>query len=193
MQETIVLYPAPGIGHIVSMVELGKLLSHHHAHKFSITILLTTGLMDKPSIDSYIRTISTTFPSIAFRRFPHLTVNLTRPCSGAAIAFEFVRQNATHVNSALNEISKTSIIRAFVIDLFCTTALSTASSLGIPVYYFFTSGAACLAFALYVPKIHEQVNESFKDLKIDLHNPGNPPLKASHMPEPLLDRETMLS
>ncbi|XP_028767662.1 UDP-glycosyltransferase 88F5-like [Neltuma alba] len=190
MEQTIVLYPAPGIGHIISMAELGKLLLLHHSHSFSITILLTTGFLDKPSLDSYIRRISQSYPSISFRRFPFLAVeSAATPRSPAATAFEFIRLNETNVASALKVISQTSNVRAFVIDLFCTSAMNIGSSLGIPVYYFFTSGAAILSAFCYFPKIHEQTTKSFKDLSIDLHFPANPPLKAFEVVEPLLDRD----
>ena len=44
---------------------------------------------------------------------------------------------------------------------------------------------------LYLPKIHDQTTESFKDLTAtELHFPGmSSPLKATHMPEPTLDRD----
>ncbi|KAI4324165.1 hypothetical protein L6164_023723 [Bauhinia variegata] len=188
MQETLVLYTSPGIGHIVSMVELGKLIIHHYGHKYSIKILHTTGMLDEPSVDAYICRISQSYPSISFHRFSHVAVDTTPTRSRAAILFEFIRLNDTNVSSALKEISETSMIRAFVIDLFCTSALNVGSALNIPVYYFYTSGAAALAAFLYLPVIHEQTSKSFKDLKIDLHPPANPPLKAFHMPEPSLDR-----
>ena len=91
--------------------------------------------------------------------------------------------------SALTLISKTSTIKAFVIDLFCTAAMDAASSMGIPVYYFFTSGAAVLSLLTYFPTIHNQTEKSLKDLKVELRLPGNAPLSAWLMPEPVLDRE----
>ncbi|KAF7836395.1 UDP-glycosyltransferase 88F3-like [Senna tora] len=192
MAESIVLYPAPGIGHIVSMVELGKLilLHHHNPHSFSLTILLTTGsIIQTPSIDSYVHRISQSHPSISFLRLPPLSVHPSPPRSRAAMDFEFLRLNATHVASALAHISQTSNIRAFVIDLFCSSALTVGSSLGLPVYYFFTSGAAVLSAFTYFPKIHEQIDKSLKDLSVLLHFPGNPPIKSFHMVEPLLNRD----
>ncbi|KAI9101454.1 hypothetical protein K1719_023936 [Acacia pycnantha] len=190
MIQTIVLYPAPGIGHIVSMVELGKLLLLHHSHSFSITILLTAGFLDKPSLDSYIRRISQSYPSISFCRFPFLAVKpAASPQSFAATLFEFIRRNDTNVASALKDISQKSNVQALVIDLFCTSAMNLCSSLGIPVYYFFTSGAAVLSAFSYFPKIHEQTTNNFKDLSMDLHFPANPPIKAFHMAEPTLERD----
>ncbi|KAF7836402.1 Anthocyanidin 5,3-O-glucosyltransferase [Senna tora] len=190
MQETIVLYPAPGIGHIISMVEFAKLLLHHHPNSFSITIILTTGFYHSSSVDSYIHTISQSYPSISFLRLPFVAIDSpSRPRSFLATNFEFIRLNTSHLASALTHISQTSNLRALVIDLFCTSAFSIATSLSLPVFYFFTSGAAILSFCCYFPKIHEQTDQNFKDLSVLLQIPGNPPLKSSHIVQPLLHRD----
>ncbi|XP_057453826.1 UDP-glycosyltransferase 88F5-like isoform X2 [Lotus japonicus] len=184
---TIVLYPAPGIGHIVCMVELAKHVVHHH--HYSITILLTTGLLDNPSTDAYIHRISTSHPSISFLRFPKTPLT-TATQSRAATAFQFIKTNTFNVQSTLTKISQSSTIKALIIDLFCTSAMEAASSIGIPVYYFFTSGAADLALYSYFPQIHRQTTASFRDMAgVELRAPGNAPVKARQMPEPLLDRE----
>lgn len=187
---TIVLYPAPGIGHIVSMVELAKhLLLLKNQQHFSITILLTTGLHDHPSIDSYIHRISTSHPSISFLRFPAVAVaaggGITQ--SYAATAFQFIKSNAVNVESALRQIST---VKALIIDLFCTSAIDAAAALRIPVYYFFTSGAAMLSLYSYFPELHQKTTASFKDMKgVEIVAPGNAALSAPLMPEPILDRD----
>jgi hypothetical protein len=192
MQDTIVLVAAPGMGHIISMVELGKLIIRHYAHKFSITILVTTGSdWDSPSVTSYIHHVSQSNPSISFYQLPSVSVDTTPTRSRAAIAFEFIRLSLAHAPHALQQISNSSTIRALIIDIFCTATLPIAKDLNLPVYYFFTSGAYCLAAFLYLPKIYEQTTKSFKDLTTtELHFPGiSSPLKATHMPEPTLDRD----
>jgi hypothetical protein len=66
------------MGHVISMVELGKLILHHYAHKFSITILFTTGsALDTPSVTSYIHHVSQSNPSISFHRLPSVSVDTT--------------------------------------------------------------------------------------------------------------------
>ncbi|KOM42965.1 hypothetical protein LR48_Vigan05g056900 [Vigna angularis] len=185
-KDTIVMYPAPGIGHIVAMVELAKLIQ---THRFNITIILTTGLLDHPAIEVYIRRITAAHPSISFLRLPHIPLSASTSVSLAARAFGFIKANASSVATSLSQISQTSAVKAFVIDLFCTSTMESASSMGIPVYYFFTSGSAVLALFSYFPKLHEQRSESFKDMiGVELRVPGNAPLTAVNMPEPLLDR-----
>ncbi|CAN6720294.1 unnamed protein product [Malus baccata var. baccata] len=193
MGDVIVLYAAPGMGHVISMVELGKLILHRYGpHKFSITILYTCGsFFDTPSIPAYIRRISHSHPSISFRQFPRVTNNITQNISGTAIVVDFVRQNDPHVRRALQDISKSAVVRAFIIDLVCTSAMTISKEFDIPTYYFYTSGAAALGAFLYFPKIHEQTTQSFKDLTDTvIEFPGRKsPLKAIHMVEPLLDRD----
>ncbi|CAB4267461.1 unnamed protein product [Prunus armeniaca] len=192
-EQTIVLYAAPGMGHIISMVELGKLILNRYLGKFSITILYTCGcFVDTPSIPAYIQRISLAYPSISFHQFPRVqNENTLIGCSGAAIMFDFIRRNDPHVRLALQEISKYVAIRAFIIDTFCSSALPMAKELGIPTYYFYTSGAAALSVFLYFPKIGEQTTKSFKDLtETVLEFPGlKSPLNASYMPEAMLDRD----
>ncbi|KAF3445431.1 hypothetical protein FNV43_RR10607 [Rhamnella rubrinervis] len=191
MQDTIVLYAAPGMGHVISMVELGKLILHHYPRKFTISILITNGILETPAISHCIQRISNSNPFISFHRFPLQSI-VTSPTdrSKAAIYFEFIRLNLPNVRNALNEISKTSIIKAFIIDLFCTSALSLGMDFGIPTFYFHISGASALAAFLYLPKIHEQTTKSFRNLTATVFQiPGLSPLRATHMPEPVLDRD----
>ncbi|XP_052727213.1 UDP-glycosyltransferase 88F5 [Vigna angularis] len=190
MEETIVMFPAAGIGHIVGMVELAKLIQ---PPRFSITVLLTTGFYDHPSIDDYIRRISALHSSISFLRLPPTTpATFTTAVSFGAKGFSFLKRNAPHVATTLTQISKTAIVKAFVIDLFCAPTMESASSMGIPVYFFFTSGAAILALYSYFPKLHQECSVSFKDMVgVELRVPGNAPLKAVELPQPILDRDDL--
>nr|BAJ11649.1 glucosyltransferase [Sinningia cardinalis] len=188
MEDTIVLYPAPGIGHLLSTVELGKLILRHH-HFSTIHVLITTGFDDSPHTATYIDQISKTNPSITFHRFPFFQMNPSPNASFGSILFEFIRLNATNVHHALQEIMQTSKIRALIVDFFCSSAFPVSESLGIPVFYFFTSGLAALAAYLYFPTLHMQVDQSFKDLvNTNFHIPGLPPLPARQMPQPVWDR-----
>ncbi|KAJ4962247.1 hypothetical protein NE237_022186 [Protea cynaroides] len=173
------------------MVELGKLILCRH-HHLSVTVLLTTSPHEPSATTSYTTHVTRTTPSIIFHRFPPLSTpqDKSPTRSRAAMAFEFIRLNTPNVLNALQSISTTSTIKALVIDLFCTSAFHVASDLNIPTYYFFTSGAAALAAFLYLPTIHNQSTQSFKDLtNTYLHFPGLPPIQASHVPQSLLDRD----
>ncbi|PRQ60230.1 putative hexosyltransferase [Rosa chinensis] len=73
-------------------------------------------------------------------------------------------------------------------DFFCGLGLSVAIDLNIPGYFFFTSGAGCLASFLTLPAIHKNTDKSLKDLNTLLSIPGVPPIPSSDMPKPVLVR-----
>ncbi|KAG6649890.1 UDP-glycosyltransferase 88A1-like [Carya illinoinensis] len=192
--EAIVLYPAPNMGHLISMVELAQLILLHHHHPsnslLSVHILITSPPIDLGSPSPYIASVSATTPSIIFHHLPDPSPPL-QPASFPsmeALVFEHINLTTPQVQTTLLSISLSSSIRAFVIDGFCTAALEVGTSLQIPTYYFFTSGASCLALFLYIPTLHKNTTKSFKDLNTHLHVPGLPPIPSSHMPEPTLDR-----
>ncbi|KAG6718936.1 hypothetical protein I3842_04G177900 [Carya illinoinensis] len=71
MKETLVLYPAPGFPHMVSLVELGKQIIQHHPD-FSITILVASTPSETSTTSSYIDLISNTNLSISFFSLPSI-------------------------------------------------------------------------------------------------------------------------
>ncbi|KAI8564908.1 hypothetical protein RHMOL_Rhmol03G0219400 [Rhododendron molle] len=166
------------------MVELGKLILTRHP-SFSITILTTTTSFNTGSTALYLRRVSSTTP---FHHLPLIPLDPASFPSTEAITFELLRLNTPHVRRSLLSLSlsTTTTITAFIIDLFCSPALPLGSELNIPTYYFFTSGAGCLDCFLYLPTIHQNINQSFKDLNTDLHFPNLPPIPAADMPRPML-------
>ncbi|KAL4557030.1 hypothetical protein LXL04_035200 [Taraxacum kok-saghyz] len=184
---TLILYPSPGMGHLVSMVELGKLILKHYP-SFSIVVLTLIPSFNTGTTASYVRRISATYPAITFHHLPDIPLDPLLYPSMEAIIFDLIRRSNPNVKNALQSISLSSPVTAFIIDLFCTPAMSLAASFNIPVYYFFTSGACCLAQFLYFPTIHRTTDESFKDMNKLLQSPGLPPIPSSEMISPLLDR-----
>ncbi|KAI3458082.1 hypothetical protein Pfo_014745 [Paulownia fortunei] len=187
--ETLVLYPSPGMGHLISMVELGKFILHHYP-SFAITILMAPPSFNTGSTAAYIRHVSATVPSITFHHLPAISVDLDSFPSMEAVIFEVLHRSNPHVRRALETITLSATISAFIIDFFCTSALPIATELNIPTYYFITSGASVLAFFLYFPSIHNTTTKSFKDMNTLLHVPGIPAIPSSDMIKPMLDRET---
>ncbi|KAD4585953.1 hypothetical protein E3N88_23554 [Mikania micrantha] len=186
---TIVLYPSPAMGHLISMVELGKLITKHHP-SYSVIILTLIPSFNTGATAAYVRHISATFPAITFHHLPDIPLDPLLFPSMEAIVLELIRRSNPNVNIALKSISESSNIAAFIIDGFCTAAMSVARRFNLPVYYFFTSGACCLALFLYIPTIHRTTTGSFKDMNTLIQFPGLPPIPSSDMVVPLLDRTT---
>ncbi|XP_030441041.2 UDP-glycosyltransferase 88A1-like [Syzygium oleosum] len=190
MKEAIVLYPSPAIGHLISMVELGKLLLTHRP-SLSIHILITNQAYDAGSTTAYIASVSGTLPSIAFHYFPTTTLppdySTTSP-HHETLALELLRLNNPNVRRALTTISENYVVRGLIIDFFCVAAITIAHELNIPCYYFVTSGAGYLNFFLYVPTLHDKFAKSFKDFDAPIDVPGTPPLPPSDVAKPMQDR-----
>ncbi|WRX18260.1 hypothetical protein QQP08_010747 [Theobroma cacao] len=187
--EAIVLYPSPGMGHLISMVEVGKLLLTHHP-SFTIIILITTPPFNAGSTASYIAAVSATTPSISFHQLPIISLDPAAYDSVEALMRDLIHLNNVHADAALTAISLTSTVHSLIIDLFCYPALEIAAKLNIPAYYFFTSGASCLALYLHMPSIHRNTTENLKNLNTLFHLPCLPPIPLNHLPEPMLIRDT---
>ncbi|KAE8077788.1 hypothetical protein FH972_016317 [Carpinus fangiana] len=200
MEEVIVLYPSPGRGHILAMVELGKLLVKHHP-SFSITILIldtqsrpnaSTSQYAASSTAEYVASVNATTPSITFHHLPPISDVPSTSLAAYESGFLLPRLNNPNLHQALQTISQTSKLKAFIIDFFCDASFEVAANLSIPTYYFFTSSASSLTAFLYLPTLHKNLDKSFKDLNDDvlLDIPGLPSISASVMPKNMSDRTT---
>ena len=202
MEDAIVLYPSPGRGHLISMVELGKLILKHHPSS-SITILIlsepntntnsTSPNYVESSTAQYMATVNSTTPSITFHHLPPISEVPPNTSSFLEMNYLIPRLNNPNLQQTLKTISQTSKLRAFIIDFFCDASFEVASKLDIPTYYFFTSGASALALFLYMSTLHKNLDKSFKDLgNMPIDIPGLPPIPASDMPVGILNRNTQL-
>jgi hypothetical protein len=187
MEEAIVLYPTPAIGHLISMVELAKLILTHHP-SLTVHILLAPQPYNAGSTAPYIAAVSATTPSITFHNLPNVELPPTSSPNHETLTFELLRLNNPNLHQSLLLISKGYAIHALIMDFFCSHALSIAADLNIPGYYFYTSGVGTLAYFLYLPTMHRNTTKSFKDLNSLLDIPGLPPIPSSDSPKPLLDR-----
>ncbi|KAE7995760.1 hypothetical protein FH972_000529 [Carpinus fangiana] len=194
MEEVIVLYPSPFRGHLIAMVELGKLIVNHHP-SFSVTILiLDTASAAQYAASSataqYIAAVNATTPTITFHRLPPVSDVVPSSSSPAESGHLLPRLNNPNLHQALQTISQTSKLKAFIIDFFCDAAFQLAANLSIPTYYFYTSSGSSLAAFLYLPTLHKSLDKSLKDLDdhmlVDI--PGLPPLPASDMMKSMSDR-----
>ncbi|KAG6649892.1 anthocyanidin 5,3-O-glucosyltransferase-like [Carya illinoinensis] len=194
--NAIVLYPSPGWGHLIAMVELGKLILQHHP-SFSITVIVFhTQNMATPTFfaDQYVTAINATCPSITFLHLP--PVSDTPPPSTTSssspleiMVFLLPLLNNTNLHQALRTISQTSNVKAFIIDFFCDAAFQVAANLCIPTYYFITSSALALVLALCNPTHHKSMDKSSEGLDHMLADiTGLPLIPASDLPRIVTDR-----
>lgn len=189
MKDTIVLYPSSGKSHLVPMVELAKLILHHHGHCFSVTIVVSILLQEAEFTDSYISSVAASAASISFLRLP--CPGQPRPPSSSPVEFSLsLYQFACLNNPSLRRLLLSLVnVKAIVLDFFCSAASEVSTSLGIPTYYFYTSGAYALASFLYIPALDEMYPD-FKDMDDgeSVEIPGYPPLSPRDMPLAVCDK-----
>ncbi|XP_072959916.1 UDP-glycosyltransferase 88B1-like [Typha angustifolia] len=190
--STVVLFPSPGMGHLVSMVELGNLLTHRHGLSV-VVLVLEPPFHTGAATAGFIPKAISSNPSISFVRLPSITkLPPNNSPNHEALAFDLLRLSNPNLLSTLKNLSASSSspIRALILDFFCTDALDVAEQLSIPAYFFYTSNASALASFLHFPILHARISSSFKDMdKTPIIFPGLPPIPASDMLLPLLDRE----
>ncbi|KAG8646191.1 hypothetical protein MANES_10G133650v8 [Manihot esculenta] len=188
MDDAVVMFPSPAIGHFISMVELGKLILTFQP-SLSIHILIVSAPYSAGSTASYVADVAATTPSISFHRLPTITLPSSTNTHYETLIFEVLSLSNPHVHQALLSISKTHKIKTFIMDFFCFFSLSIASQLNIPGYFFFTSGAGCLAASMYFPTLHQTTTKSFKDMNTFLNLPGIPPISSSNFSSAVSDRK----
>ncbi|GMN26279.1 hypothetical protein TIFTF001_051506, partial [Ficus carica] len=188
MEETIVLFPSPGMqGHLAPTVELAKLILTHHP-TFSITILV---LNPPPNSDHQHPTSA--FKNITFHRLSPISDHDTLPnLSSVEHFFDLPRLHNPNVRKILQSLSEQTKLRAFVIDFFCDAAFEVSAALNIPTYYFFTSGGGGLALLLYLRTIDSQTGKSIKDMEFPVSVPGLPLISPSDIPVTIQDRTTTI-
>ncbi|KAF5796958.1 putative anthocyanidin 3-O-glucosyltransferase [Helianthus annuus] len=160
---------SPGIGHTTPLFELAfRLVTQHN---FQVTFLVITNgatlaqteyLNANPHPDLHILNLPlfdiSNLVSDDMTAFVHLCV----------IAEQSIRTSLPSVLSRINRPK----LQAFVIDIFCTGVFEACKPLSIPVYSFFTSSAAFLAFSLYLPVLDKEVKDEVSDLPDPIKVPG---------------------
>ncbi|KAL5173645.1 Isoflavone 7-O-glucosyltransferase 1 [Glycine soja] len=198
MKDTIVLYPNVLRGHLVSMVELGKLILTHHP-SLSITILIltptTTSSTTSVSCNSnarYIATVTATTPAITFHHAPFATLPPSTPSLPSHIlSIELTRHSTQNLAVALQTLAKASNLKALVIDFMNFNdpkALTENLNNNVPTYFYFASCASFLSLLLRLPTIHQTVTrEKVKDQPLQIQIPGLPTISTDDFPNEAKD------
>ncbi|KAK6919798.1 UDP-glucuronosyl/UDP-glucosyltransferase [Dillenia turbinata] len=156
----LVFVPAMGMGHLVSMVELAKLLIARD-DRISITILIMTSPLD-PLASNFTKSLSSSSSSARIRFVP-LPLIIEQPSPKSITFFiDFIEAHKPLVRDAVFQLtcsdSNPTRLAGFVVDMFCSIMIEVASEFGVPSYVFFTSGAVCLDHFLHTQRLHYEGN-----------------------------------
>ncbi|KAK4431197.1 putative UDP-glucose flavonoid 3-O-glucosyltransferase 3 [Sesamum alatum] len=157
----LVFIPSPGLGHVVSTVEMAKLLLHRDGRLF-ITVLIMKRPTD-PSVDNYTQPIS----SISRLRFINLP---TQDHTSSTEVLDFIDNQTTHIREIVSNLIKQpslpgSQLAGLVFDMFCAKFIQIADEFNLPAYAFFTCGAAGLGLIYHLVWLGFEQNEELAKCK----------------------------
>jgi hypothetical protein len=178
----LIFFPSPGIGHLVSIVEMAKILITRNK-TLSVTILIMKFQINT-KIDKYIQSFSWNSSNSATNKIEFIdlpTPDLSSLAGVPMMTFlslyieshkPFVRDIvAGKLDSGDNRIV------GLVIDMFCTSMIDVANEFGLPTYVFFSSSASFLSLNFHVQSLVDDENIDLmslveKDGGDDLYVPG---------------------
>ncbi|KAK9068164.1 hypothetical protein SSX86_012275 [Deinandra increscens subsp. villosa] len=166
----LIFIPAPGMGHMLSTIEIAKLLVNRD-HRLSITVLIIKprGMDSGLAITSYIESLAkSTIDRISFIQLPQdETLPVHNPKDPLTSNKEFIKTHCKYVRNVVAELASqpgSGHLAGFVVDFFCTCMIDVANEFNVPTYVFFTSNAAFLGFILYVKTLSDDLNKDVLEL-----------------------------
>ncbi|XP_044509406.1 anthocyanidin 3-O-glucosyltransferase 2-like [Mangifera indica] len=192
----LVFIPTPGAGHLVSALELAKLLLHRQ-HQLSITVLIMR-LFPDSKVNAYLDSFSAV-NRINFVRLPNNELPI--PGSNPRSFFtSFIESQKPHVKEIVSKLvhsesacSDSPRLAGLVLDMFCAAMIDVADELGVPSYIFYTSSAACLGLMFHAQALYDEQNKhtaELKDSDDELELPGLVnPIPAKVLPFAFLDKD----
>ncbi|KAK3021992.1 hypothetical protein RJ639_045646 [Escallonia herrerae] len=195
----LVFIPSAGVGHLVSTVEIAKLLISRN-ERLSITVLTVKLPYDfgaSPSTKPPPPPQQAEAEAETSRiRFLELKPDGDVPTvPSPTFLFGFISMHKTHVRDIVQNIihSESTRLAGFVIDMFCTSMIDVANEFGLPTYVFFTSGAGFLGLMLHLQTLRDHHNQDiteYKDSDAELAVPSfENPVPAKVLPSVVLDKE----
>ncbi|XP_022153677.1 anthocyanidin 3-O-glucosyltransferase 2-like [Momordica charantia] len=156
----LVFIPMPGMGHLVSTVEMANILLTRNP-RLAITLLAIKSPFDSKA-SHYIQSLSASVSTNSLR-----FIVLPEPPPRQEQSEDFVLKEALvsyklQVREAvakLTESSQTQLV-GFVLDMFCMAMIDVAKEFEVPCYAFYTSGAGYLDFSLHLQELYSQNNSN---------------------------------
>ncbi|KAJ0989318.1 hypothetical protein J5N97_007674 [Dioscorea zingiberensis] len=179
----VAFLPTPGMGHLIPLAELAKLLvSRHPITVTFITFAESASKAQKAFLDALPPTItSLELPPVSLADLPPDARIETRISVATARSLPALR-------TILKTLQQSTRLAAFIIDLFATDAFTVSKELGIPSFLFFTSNLLCLSLLLHLPDLDASTTCEYRDLPEPLQLPGCVPVPGPELIQPVQDR-----
>ncbi|XP_043717067.1 hydroquinone glucosyltransferase-like [Telopea speciosissima] len=182
----IVILPAPGMGHLIPLVEFAKRFVFHH--DFSITFTIPTDgspiKAQKEILDSLPKCIDTIFLS------PVKLDDLSKDTKVETRIYLTILRSLPSLHDALKVLTSTTPIAALVVDLFGTNAFDVAREFNLPSYIFFPTTAMALSLYLHLPKLDRLHSYEYRELPEPLKLPRCVPIHGRDLMDSVQDKQS---
>ncbi|CAL9763096.1 unnamed protein product [Musa acuminata subsp. burmannicoides] len=179
----VALLPTPGIGHLIPMAEMAKLLVARHG--FSVTII-TLAISASKAQATLLSSLPHSVSSLALAPVP---LHDLPPDANieTTMAVAIVR-SLPGLRDALSRLRSSDNLVAFVADIFGTDAFDVSRELGVPPYLFFPTNLLTLSLLLHLPELDATTSCEYRDLPAPLCLPGCVPIPGPDLLQPIQDR-----
>ncbi|CAO2830613.1 unnamed protein product [Amaranthus hypochondriacus] len=192
----LVFIPTPGMGHLLSTVNMAKLILQRD-HRFSIFIIIINSPMSFSTVNSFIdsQKRENQYPTrLIFHTLPPLS---NPPDPSSPTFFQTFRDlQKPLVKQAVEERIREGSpkLSGFILDMFCTDMIDIADEFQVPSYVFFTSGANLLNVLFHFQSLADDqgidISAEFDDPNTEFAIPGFVnPLKEKYLPAVMVDKE----
>ncbi|GJN28752.1 hypothetical protein PR202_gb16914 [Eleusine coracana subsp. coracana] len=186
-QQTVVLYPFPGVGHVVPMLQLAKVFL---GHGYDVTMVLVEPPARLPGFSAVaIDRVRASTTSISFHVLPVVPYDITENSGNKPPLFVLLQRMYLY-NDPLEAFLRTiprMRLHSLVTSIFSFHGVDVAARLRVPVYTFFASAAAFLAVMAQIRALLAGRQTGLKELgEAPLEFRGVPPLPASHLIDSML-------
>ncbi|RAL53287.1 hypothetical protein DM860_006959 [Cuscuta australis] len=154
MKEAVelVFIPVPLMGHLISAVEMAKLITGRR-ELITITILVLEQPHHHhrdPRITSYVRSQTKRSPRLNFATLTPASDSSAASDPPAKVPNEGFRPQVRDWVAGHGVGGSGRKLGGIIVDLFSTAMVDVADEFGVPAYVFFTSGAATIGLFLYL-------------------------------------------
>ncbi|KAJ0983004.1 hypothetical protein J5N97_011259 [Dioscorea zingiberensis] len=193
MEEKLELLfcPSPGIGHLISTVELAKKLVNSHGRHFHATILNIQYHIPAWSnaTTAYINSVVASGVNIQFEDLPQVEPPYKENMKGETFICLFIEAHKAGIRDAVSCHLATGTVAALILDMLCVSMLDVAKELDVPGYIYIPSNASFLGLMLYLPTLHVKVASEIEDVSDVVDIPVLRSAPPSSMPVFMMDKK----
>ncbi|KAK6918249.1 hypothetical protein RJ641_016671 [Dillenia turbinata] len=185
-KANVVIFPTPGMGHLIPLVALAKRLVYHD--DLSVTFAIPTSGAPPKAAKAVLEALPKSISHIFLEPISLADVEGGEGTLAETLICLTGIRSLPSLRKTLGSLAKSTRLVALVADLFASHAFDVAKEFNLKPYIFFPSTAMCLSTLLYLPKLDETVSCEYADLADPLQIPGCIPFHGRDLLDPLQDR-----